>query len=192
MASSNLKLVGVVDLSKPDNSDYVKGRSAVVWALWYFLGSPIFYASWLPISSLKCALLRLFGANLGSNVYIKPRVRVKFPWYLSVGENTWIGEDVWIDNLAQVDIGANVCVSQGAYLCTGNHDWKSRNMKLFRQPITLQDGCWIGARATVCPGTTVGYAAIVTVSSVVSHNVPAHEIWAGNPARRVRDREIIR
>lgn len=179
-----------VDLSIPDNSDYIKGRSYFIWALWYFLGAPILRSNLIPSSSLKCFVLRLFGASIGTGVYIKPGVRVKFPWYLTIGSHSWIGEDVWIDNLEQVDIGSHVCISQAAYLCTGNHDWSSRNMKLFRRPISLNEGCWIGARANICPGVTVGTAAVVTVGSVVAKNVPPFEIWTGNPAVRIRDRVI--
>jgi putative colanic acid biosynthesis acetyltransferase WcaF len=192
MASPHLNIEkAIVDLSNPDNSEYKKGRPAVLWALWYFIGSPILSSGVIPISALKCLVLRIFGARIGLNVYIKPRVRVKFPWFLAIGDNTWIGEDVWIDNLAQVEIGANVCVSQGAYLCTGNHDWKSHNMKLFRQSIVLEDGCWVGAKSIVCPGTTVSRAAVVTAGSVVSKRVGAYEIWAGNPARRIKHRDIV-
>jgi putative colanic acid biosynthesis acetyltransferase WcaF len=158
--------------------------------LWHFVGFPIVRSSWLPLSSAKCALLRLFGARVGKGAYLKPGLKVKFPWYLTIGDHCWIGEDVWIDNLCMVTIGSHVCVSQGAYLCTGNHDWKSPNMKLFRRPIELRDGCWVGARATLCPGTAVGTGAIVTVGSVASGVVPDYEIWTGNPARYVRDRRM--
>jgi putative colanic acid biosynthesis acetyltransferase WcaF len=123
-------------------------------------------------------------------VYAKPGLRVKFPWYLTVGDHCWIGEDVWIDNLAPVNIGSHVCVSQMAYLCTGNHDWKTTNMKLFRRPIVLKDGCWVGARATVCPGITIGTAAILTVGSVAGKDVPQYEIWGGNPAVFLRKRSF--
>jgi putative colanic acid biosynthesis acetyltransferase WcaF len=184
------KPVCLIDLSRPDNSEYEKGRPLLVWAFWYYLGAPLLAARWLPSSYIKCMVLKLFGSRIADGVYIKPGVRVKFPWFLTVGKNTWIGEDVWIDNLAQVDIGANVCVSQGAYLCTGNHDWKSHNMKLFRRPIILQDGCWVGAKATVCPGTTIGLCSIVTVGSVISGEVPPFEIWTGNPAGHTRDRVL--
>jgi putative colanic acid biosynthesis acetyltransferase WcaF len=85
-------------------------------------------------------------------------------------------------------IGAHVCVSQAVYLCTGNHDWSLVNMKLFRKPIVLERGSWIGARAVVCPGVVVGEGAIVTVASVASKNVPPYEIHAGNPAGFVRRR----
>jgi putative colanic acid biosynthesis acetyltransferase WcaF len=163
-----------------------------ILALWYFCGLPLVRAHWLPVSAIKTGLLNLFGAKVGRGVYIKPGVRVKFPWYLTIGDYCWIGEDVWIDNLAPVAIGSHVCISQGAYLCTGNHDWSSPNMKLFRRPIELRDGCWVGARATLCPGTTLGIGAIVTVGSVASGDIPAYQIWAGNPARYIRDRKITK
>jgi putative colanic acid biosynthesis acetyltransferase WcaF len=109
---------------------------------------------------------------------------------LSIGAASWIGEDAWIDNLVPVTIGANVCVSQGAYLCTGNHDWSDPAFGLRAQPIVLEDGSWVGARAVVCPGVTIEKCGIVTAGSVVTHSIPAYEIHAGNPAHFIRRREI--
>jgi putative colanic acid biosynthesis acetyltransferase WcaF len=180
-----------VDLSKPDNSDYVIGRSRLVWGLWHFAGSPLVRSNALPFPQVKAAILRLFGAKVGLGAYIKPGLKVKFPWYLTIGDYCWIGEDVWIDNLAPVTIGSHVCISQKAYLCTGNHDWSSTNMKLFRRPITLADGCWVGAGSIICPGITIGTAAVTAVGSVVTHAIPAYEIWAGNPARYTRKRILL-
>jgi len=177
-----------VDLSVPDNSEFDKGRPLLVQLLWHYLGAPLLASRLLPIPALKAWVLRLFGAKVGRGAYIKPGVRVKFPWFLTIGDHCWIGEDAWIDNLCMVTIGSHVCISQSAYLCTGNHDWKSPNMKLFRRPIELRDGSWVGARATLCPGTTLDIGAIVAVGSVVGGEVPAYEIWAGNPARYLRDR----
>jgi putative colanic acid biosynthesis acetyltransferase WcaF len=181
----------MVDLSHPDNSDYDKGRSFIVQMLWHFVGFPLVRSNYMPVSSVKGMVLRLFGARIGKGVYIKPGLKVKFPWYLSVGDHCWLGEDVWIDNLAEVTIGSHVCVSQGAYFCTGNHDWKTPNMKLFRKPLTIKDGTWIGAKAVLCPGVVVGPEAIVTVGSVVTRNIPGHEIWTGNPARFARYRKSL-
>jgi putative colanic acid biosynthesis acetyltransferase WcaF len=179
-----------VDLSVPDNSGYDKGRSLPFIALWHFIGAPLLRAYWLPVSRLKVMILRLFGARVGKGLYIKPGVKVKFPWYLSIGDYCWVGEDVWIDNLAPVTIRSHVCISQGTYLCTGNHDWSSPNMKLFRKPIILQEGSWVGARSVVGPGTVVGVGAIVTAGSVITKDVPAGQIWAGNPAHYVRGRVV--
>jgi putative colanic acid biosynthesis acetyltransferase WcaF len=177
-----------VDLSHPDNSAYDKGQSFLVMALWHFLGYPLVRSNLIPVSRVKCAVLRLFGAKIGRGVYAKPGLRVKFPWYLTVGDYCWLGEDAWIDNLAPVRIGSHVCVSQSAYLCTGNHDWTTPNMKLFRRPIVLEDGSWVGARATVCPGVTLREGAIAAAGSVVTRDIPAFEIWAGNPAAYLKAR----
>lgn len=179
-----------VDLSRPDNSDFNKGRSAAWIALWYFVGAPLLSTRWIPLRPFKAGVLRAFGAQVGAGSYIKPGVRVKFPWYLTIGDHCWIGEDVWIDNLAPVKIGSHVCVSQGAYLCTGNHDWTTSNMKLFRREITIEDGCWIGARVLVSPGVAIRTGAIVSAGSVVTGNVPEWQIWGGNPAKHIRDRHL--
>jgi putative colanic acid biosynthesis acetyltransferase WcaF len=180
----------LIDLSSPDNSELIRGASIWIEALWYFLGLPIIRSHLNPSSALRCVILRVFGARIGKGVYIKPGLRVKFPWYLSVGDHSWLGEDVWIDNLAMVTIEAHCCLSQGVYLCTGNHDWASVNMRLFRRPITCHRGCWIGAKVTLCPGVIVGSGAIVTVGSVVTKNVPAMEIHSGVPAQYVKRRNI--
>lgn len=179
-----------IDLSKPDNALLKRGRPLIVEALWHFFGSPLVRSELLPFSQLKCWVLRLFGARIGRGVYIKPGVRVKFPWYLHVGDYTWLGERLWIDNLAQVTIGAHACVSQDVYLCTGNHDWSHPHMKLFREPIELKDGCWIAARSMVCPGVTVGECAVVVGGSVVSASIPDYEIHGGNPAAFLKHRRV--
>lgn len=178
----------LIDLSRPDNSAFVKGRSIFLISLWHFVGSPLVRSNLLPFSALKCAILRLFGARIGVGVYAKPGLRVKFPWYLTVGNHCWLGEDAWIDNLAPVTIGSHVCISQAAYLCTGNHDWSAPNMKLFRRSIVLEDGSWVGARATVCPGVTLQAGAIAAAGSVVMKDIPSCQIWAGNPAVFTRNR----
>lgn len=179
-----------VDLSVPDNTELVRGRPLLIEALWFFVAAPIVRSSWIPSSGLRTRLLRLFGAEIGQGVYFKPGIRVKFPWYLKIGDYSWIGENCWIDNLALVTIGKHACISQGAYLCTGNHDWSSRNMRLFRKPITIHDGAWVGAFSVVSPGITVGKCAIAALGSVLMKDIPEFEVHAGNPAEFVRQRQI--
>jgi putative colanic acid biosynthesis acetyltransferase WcaF len=178
------------DLAQFDNSWYHPGRGPVLRGLWFFLGLPLLRCSLIPFSCVRRSLLRLFGAALGRGVVLKPGLRVKYPWLLSVGDNSWLGEDCWIDNLALVTIGNNVCVSQGAYLCTGNHDWSDPAFPLTVKPITLADGSWVGARTVVCPGVTLNECAVAAAGSVVTKDIPPYEIHAGNPARFVRRREI--
>ena len=87
------------------------------------MGQPLLRSWLIPFSRVKVVVLRTFGASIGRGVRIKPGVKVKFPWRLTVGHHCWLGEDLWIDNLAEVRIGAHCCLSQGVYLCTGSHDW---------------------------------------------------------------------
>jgi putative colanic acid biosynthesis acetyltransferase WcaF len=180
----------LIDLSVPDNSELVRGRSVVLEAAWMLASALVMRPSWIPFSGLKCWLLRLFGARIGRGVYIKPGVQIKFPWYLVIGDYSWIGENSWIDNLAEVHIGQHCCISQGVYLCTGNHDWSVRNMRLFRRPITLKRGSWVGARCFVGPGVTVHEYGIATAGAVVVRDIPAFEIHAGNPAQYLKRRVI--
>jgi putative colanic acid biosynthesis acetyltransferase WcaF len=177
-----------VDLSKFDNSWYRPGRSILVQAAWYFIGLPLLRSSLIPSSAFRVNLLRAFGATIGFGAIIKPGVRVKYPWLLGIGNQSWLGEDCWIDNLAPVRIGNNVCLSQGAYLCTGNHDWSDPAFGLIVKPITLRDGSWVGAKATICPGVELEENAIAAAGSVVHRTIPAGEIHGGNPAQFVRQR----
>src|SRR6202008_897922 len=113
-------------------------------------------SSSIPGTRHRRLLLRMFGAQIGRRVVLKPRMRVKFPWRLRVGDDAWIGEDVWIDNLAEGNIGSPCCISQGAYLCKGSHDWASMEFDLIVKPIVLRNHTWICARAVLSPGVTVG------------------------------------
>ena len=170
-----------VHLCNFDNSWYHPGRSRALQLLWFFLGLPLLRCPLIPFSGFRVWLLRLFGATVGEGVVIKPGVRVKYPWHLTVGNDSWIGEDCWIDNLTGVRIGSNVCLSQCCYLCTGNHDWKDPAFGLIAEPIELGDGCWIGARALIAPGVVVGACAIAAAGSVIRKNIPNFEIHAGQP-----------
>ena len=158
------------------------GASFVVQTLWFCLGSPLLAARWLPGSAWRVQLLRAFGSRIGNGCRLKPGLRVKFPWRLAVGHHCWLAEDAWIDNLAPVALGDRVCLSQGAYLCTGNHDFRSPGFDLRLGPITIGSDAWIAARAVLAPNAQIGPGAVVALGAVVSGTVPAGAIVRGNPA----------
>lgn len=180
-----------VDFSVYDNSWYNPGGSSLKRVLWYFANILFLMNPLNPISSVKVRLLRCFGAKIGKGVVIKPSVNIKYPWNLSIGDYTWIGENVWIDNLVQVTIGSNVCVSQGAMLLCGNHNYKKSTFDLMVGKIVLEDGCWVGAQSVVCPGVTLHSHAVLGVASVANKNLDAYTIYQGNPAQMVRKRIIV-
>lgn len=180
-----------VDFSVYDNSWYNPGGSSLKRVLWYFANILFLMNPLNPISIVKVRLLRCFGAKIGKGVVIKPSVNIKYPWNLSIGDYTWIGENVWIDNLVQVTIGSDVCVSQGAMLLCGNHNYKKSTFDLMVGKIVLEDGCWVGAQSVVCPGVTLHSHAVLGVASVANKNLDAYTIYQGNPAQMVRKRIII-
>jgi putative colanic acid biosynthesis acetyltransferase WcaF len=162
---------------------YDKGRPRVVQAAWFAVQNLIFWKWWLP-ASLRPKLLRAFGARVGSNVFIRHRVRVLWPWKLAVGDNTWIGEDAWILNLEPVAIGHDVCISQGVFLCAGSHDMASPTFEYDNGPIAIADEVWVGAQAMILRGVTVGKGAVVAARCKVSADVPPECVLTSSGLRR--------
>lgn len=181
---------GRTDLSSFSNSWYDPGAGAVKRLAWFFINAA-FLASWFPFSGFKVFLLRMFGASVGRGVVIKPCVNIKYPWRLAIGDFVWIGERVWIDNLVMVRIGSNACISQGAMLLTGNHNYKKSTFDLVTGEITLEEGAWVGAQSVVCPGVTCGSHSVLAVGSVAAKDLEPYSIYRGNPAEKVRERVII-
>jgi putative colanic acid biosynthesis acetyltransferase WcaF len=179
-----------VDLSKFDNSWYKPGRSFAVRTLWHFVNAFFLQNPLNPSSGLKVRLLRLFGAKVGKGVVLKPTINVKYPWNLEIGDYSWIGEHAWLDSLDKIKIGNNCCISQGVYFCTGNHDWTDPAFGLVVKPITVEDGAWVGARATVLPGVTIASHSIVAAGTVMSKDTEPYMIYSGNPAVAVKERVV--
>lgn len=177
------------DHSQFNNQNYNPGSTSKRLA-WYVANRFFINTGLLFPSIFKSWVLKLFGAKIGRAVVFKPKVNIKYPWFLSIGDHSWIGENVWIDNLARVDIGTNVCVSQGAMLLTGNHNYKKPSFDLITGEISLEDGVWIGAQAVVCPGVTCRSHSVLSVSSVATKDLDPHTIYQGNPAMPVRKRVI--
>ena len=177
------------DLSKYSIGNYRPGPRIKV-LLWYPLNYFIFFSSIPYPSAFKKFLLRLFGAKVGSGVVFKQKIRIKNPWRLTIGNHCWIGEGVWIDNIENVVIGNNVCLSQNAILLTGNHDYSKTNFPPRYGKINLQDGVWICANAIVCPGVICKSHSVLTVNSVATGNLDEFKIYSGNPAVFTRERKI--
>ena len=176
-------------LSTYNNSWYKPGGRVKI-LLWYLVNTLFFINPLNPISGIKVVLLRLFGAKIGKGVIIKPRVNIKYPWLLKIGNDVWIGENVWIDNLAKVILDDNVCISQGAMLLCGNHNYKKTTFDLMVNEIILEEGVWIGAKSVVCPGVTCKTHAILSVGSIANIDLEPYTIYQGNPAKKIRNRVI--
>lgn len=177
-----------VRLQKFNNAWYKIGANRIKIFFWYFINVLFFINPLQPLSRLKVFLLRCFGAKIGNGVLIKPSVNIKYPWRLTIGNNCWIGENVWIDNLENVSIANNVCISQGAMLLTGNHNYKKTTFDLIIGAIKIEDGVWIGCQSIVCPGVTCLSHSILTVNSVATSDLEPYSVYQGNPATKIRER----
>lgn len=148
---------------------YDKGRPLAVCALWVLL-EPLLRAGMCP-ASIRAAVLRAFGAEIGSGVNIRNDVRIHWPWKLTVGDNCWIGVGAYLLNLEPITIGNDVCISQQTFLCTGSHQADDPAFEFDNAPITVCDGAWVAARATILRGVTVGRDAVVGATALVTRDV---------------------
>ncbi len=178
------------DLSKYDNIWYHPKRGVVVRILWFLINVLFFINPLQPFSGMKVFLLRLFGAGVGQGVIVKPGVNIKYPWHLTIGDNSWLGENVWIDSLCDVTIGRNCCLSQGSIIITGNHDYKSTTFDLKVEPVVLEDGVWLGAGSMVTPNVTCYSHSVLSAGSVASSDLEPYFVYRGNPAVKIRSRNL--
>jgi len=177
------------DLSAYTNNTYNPGSKLKI-GLWYVVNVLFCLNYFVPFSSVRVVILRSFGARIGKGVTIKPNVNIKYPWFLEIGNHVWIGENVWIDNLDDVIIESNVCISQGALLLCGNHNFKKPGFDLITGKIILKEGSWIGAKCVVGPNVIVDENAILQVGSVATKNLEANGIYRGNPAIKIGERNF--
>lgn len=164
-------------------------KSSFVKEITWYLVKSFFFLTPFPFPNyFKSFLLRLFGAKIGKGLIIKPRVNIHFPWKLEMGDHVWIGEEVFILNFEKISIGNNVCISQRAFLCGGNHNYKVSTMPYKNGKIILRDGCWVGANVFIAPNVEIGIDTVVSASSMVNRNLESNSIYAGNPAIYIKQR----
>ena len=186
--NTNSSAVSKVNLQAFDARQFDRGAGKFKEILWYLIKMVFFLSAFPYPNFIKLSLLRAFGAKVGRGVVIKPRVNIHFPWKIEIGNYVWIGEEAFILNFENAVIGNNVCISQRALLCGGNHDYRDPAMPYRNGPITLHDGVWIGACCFVGPNVTVGFDTVVSAASVVTSNLNSNSIYKGNPAIYVKNR----
>ena len=179
--------VRTIELACAGRGNFIQRRGKLVQILWFVLEGSVINNRLMPSSAIRVGLLRLFGARIGSGCRFLHAIRIKYPWNLQVGDNCWFGEDVWLYNQAEIRIGSNVCISQGAFLTAGSHAVSS-TMDLRVAPIVIEDGAWVSSRCIVQMGVTVGQSAVVTPMSVVHKSLEPGGIYGGNPCRFIRRR----
>jgi putative colanic acid biosynthesis acetyltransferase WcaF len=165
-----------------------RGRNAVVVQFWWIIQASLFACSPQFAYKWRNFLLRGFGAKIGSNVIIRPSVKVTYPWKLKIGDNAWVGDNVDLYTLGEISIGRGAVVSQRSYLCTGSHDHAAEAFDIYAKPIVIEDEAWVATDVFIAPGITIGKGAVIGARSSVFKNMPAGMICIGNPAKPFKKR----
>jgi putative colanic acid biosynthesis acetyltransferase WcaF len=159
---------------------YDKGRSKAWQAAWFATQNLVFGAWWCP-ARLRPRILRAFGADIGERVFIRHRVRVLWPWKLTIGDDCWIGEDAWLLNLEPITIEHDVCISQGAFLCTGSHNHRDPAFGYDNAPISVGSGAWIAAMSIVLRGSTVAPGTLLRAGTTLVGRSPNDSLGRREP-----------
>jgi len=165
-----------------------RGRSGLVVQLWWFTDFFLFKLSPQVMYGWRRFLLRLFGAKIGENVIIRPNVTITYPWKVSIGNDSWIGDNVELYSLGEIEIGSNVVISQKSYLCAASHDYEQENFPIWSKKITIEDQCWLATDVYIAPGVTIGQGTVVGARSSVFKDLPGGKICVGSPAKVIKSR----
>jgi putative colanic acid biosynthesis acetyltransferase WcaF len=173
----------IVNLAAYDVGPYTRGRPGWLVLLWWWVQAIAFPLTPHPCNGLRVALLRLFGAQVGQGVVVRPSARITFPWRVTLGNHSWIGDHVVLYSLAPITIGHHCVISQHSYLCTGSHSLASPQFSLQTAPIVVGNGAWIATDCFIAPGVTIGANAVVGVRSTVLQSLPNQWVCMGTPCR---------
>lgn len=165
-----------------------RGKSPFIVQLWWIIQSIFFNCSPQFLFGWRRFLLRVFGAQIGNNVLIRPSVKITYPWKLKIGNHSWIGDDVVLYNLDEIIIGDNSVISQKSYLCTGSHDDQSMSFDILRKPIHIGNNVWIASDVFIAMGCSVGDYAVVGARSSVFRDIRSNTLNMGTPCKQVSTR----
>ncbi len=165
-----------------------RGRSKFTVQLWWIVQATLFRASPQALYGWRRFLLRRFGAQIGKGVILRPTVQITYPWKVKIGDYSWIGDEVVLYSLGEIEIGSHAVISQRSYICTGTHDYSSKDFIIYAEKITIGSKCWLATDVYVAPSITIGEYTVVGARSSVFKNLPSGKICIGSPAKPIKDR----
>lgn len=158
--------------------------------LWMIISPMFFNYFGRFFSPLRVFILRCFGAKIGKECLISQNVKIWLPWNLTLGNYVAIGRSVEIYNFGNISIGNQVVISQYSFLCTASHDYTKKNFPLIWKDIVIKDYVWIAAKAFIGPGVKLNEGVVIGACSVVNRSLPEWKIFAGNPCREIKNRDM--
>lgn len=180
-----------IDLERFKVEQDFRGSSTVIVQLWWIVQALLIHPSPQFMYGWRRFWWKTFGAKLGENVLIRPSARVTYPWKVTIGDFSWIGDRAELYSLGSITIGNHTIISQDSYLCAATHDYTKKGFPLVSDPIHIEDEVWVAAGGFIAPGITIGYGAIIAAKSVVLKDVPKAVICGGNPAKVIKERPKI-
>ena len=143
-----------------------------------------------PFHIWRILILKLFGAKIKFNVRIYSSCKIFRPWNLIMDNNSWLGRNVDCYSYDKIFIGEKSIISQNTFLCTGSHDYNSKNFELITAPIVIESNVWVSSRVFVGPGVTIKNNCVILACSVVTKNTEQNYVYAGNPAKILKKRNL--
>jgi putative colanic acid biosynthesis acetyltransferase WcaF len=180
----------ISDLASFEHQLHLTFGAKFKYLVWLIISNFIFLTNIPYPNTLKIFILRLFGAKIGKGCVIKPWVKIKLPWKLCIGDHVWLGESAWLDNISDINIGNNVCISQNALLLTGNHDYNSSSFDLISKPLQIEDGVWVCANATITGGVNVRSHSVIGVGVIITQDTTSFSIYGNKQELVIKKRTI--
>lgn len=167
-----------------------RGRSSLVVQIWWFVQATLF--AWSPqfLYGWRRFLLRCFGAKIGKRVIIRPSAQITYPWKVSIGDYSWIGDEVVLYSLGEIEIADNTVISQRSYICTGSHDYTKFDFPIYSEKVIIEEGCWLATDVFVAPGVKIEKGTVVGARSSVYKSLDSFSVYAGSPAKLIKKREV--
>jgi len=169
-------------------TNYSRDRNPLFILLWWLVQATFFRLSIHNMYKWRNWLLRRFGARIGYGVKIRASAKFTYPWKVTIGDHSWVGDHAYFYSLDEIVIGSHCCISQNTYLCTGSHKVNDPAFNLVTQPIKIEDGAWVASDVFVFPGITIHEMGVAAARSTVMRDIPSNEIHGGYPARFIKTR----
>lgn len=178
------------NLLKYKNPKNFRGKPKLIVQLWWIIYALFFRPSPQVLYGWRRFLLKCFGAKIGKNVIVRPSAQITYPWKVKIGDYSWIGDDVVLYSLGEIEIGSNTVISQRSYICTGSHDYTKTDFPIYAEKIIIEDQCWLATDVFIAPGTTIKKGTVVGARSSVFKSLDSFSIYAGSPAKFIKKREV--
>ena len=189
----NFKVFNLIKLIKNVIKIYIRDSifGKPIKAIKYFFVNWFFckFTKSIPSWTFRKFLYRLSGMKIGKNTIINQGFEYYSPDRLCIGDSSHINRNCFIDARGYCNIGSNTSISHEVLILTGTHDINSENFAEIHKSVEIGDYVWIGARATILPGVSIGKGAVVAAGALVTKDIKDFEIVAGVPAKVMGTRQ---